>query len=176
MGTAVHLDEGIAFDDSPFFSIPFRKPAGISPAEKFLFIIRIIGDDDAALRGVGAFEVGLCIFDFELLYEIECWYNGLPEQKEIKEAVKELNKKYKDNEDARLAMKAAKESVAALKEYQKAQCSFMKGKDAQGSKSMRKIQSKYPDTKYATMPEELVDVKLPLVAPAGSSSSSGKGG
>ena len=113
---------------------------------------------------------------FELLYEIECWYNGLPEQKEIKEAVKELNKKYKDNEDARLAMKAAKESVAALKEYQKAQCSFMKGKDAQGSKSMRKIQSKYPDTKYATMPEELVDVKLPLVAPAGSSSSSGKGG
>ncbi|MHC4662567.1 MAG: outer membrane protein assembly factor BamD [Planctomycetota bacterium] len=110
---------------------------------------------------------------FEQLYEIQHWYAGLPEQKEIKEAIKELNKKYKDNKDARLAMKAAKESVTALKEYQKAQCYYMQGKDAQGMKSMQKIQAKFPDTKYATMAEELVDVKLPLVAPAGATGAQG---
>ena len=71
MGTAVDFDEWISFDDVPLFSVPFGEAACIALSEKFGFIIRIIGDDDTALGGVGRFEMRLCIFYFELLYEIE---------------------------------------------------------------------------------------------------------
>ena len=113
---------------------------------------------------------------FQTLYELETWYSGLPEQKEIKSLIKELTASHKGNKEAKEAIKLAKENQDAFELYQKAQLSFLKGKDAQGQKTMKKIQNKFPESTYAFKEPELIKIKIPLVKPTGSPSPTSPGG